>query len=61
MHKTVLFALGLLAATPACAAGMEIEIELPRIDVADYRAPMLRCGWSDLTTAWRPIWRSGTT
>lgn len=39
MHKTVLLALGLLAAAPARAAGIEIDIELPRIDVADYRRP----------------------
>ncbi|HNQ76589.1 MAG TPA: DUF2271 domain-containing protein, partial [Pseudothauera hydrothermalis] len=39
MHKTVLLALGLLAAAPARAAGIEIDIELPRIEVADYRRP----------------------
>lgn len=39
MHKTVLLALGLLVAAPALSAGIEVDIELPRIDVADYRRP----------------------
>lgn len=39
MHKPLLLAFGLLAGGPALAAGIEVEIELPRIDVADYRRP----------------------
>ncbi|THF56869.1 DUF2271 domain-containing protein [Pseudothauera rhizosphaerae] len=39
MHKTLVLALGLTAAAPALAAGIEVDIELPRIDVADFRRP----------------------
>jgi hypothetical protein len=39
MHKPLVLALGLLAAAPAFSAGIEIDIEVPRIDVADYRRP----------------------
>lgn len=39
MHKPLLLTLGLLAVTPTLAAGIEIEIELPRFEVADYRRP----------------------
>jgi hypothetical protein len=39
MHKYLLFTLGLLAAVPALAASLEVEVELPRFDVADYRRP----------------------
>ncbi len=39
MHKPLILALGLLAAAPAFSAGIEIDIEVPRIDVADYRRP----------------------
>lgn len=39
MHKPLLIAAGLLAAGPALAAGIDIDLELPRIDVADYRRP----------------------
>ena len=34
-----LIALGLLASTSAMSASLDIEIELPRIDAADYRRP----------------------
>lgn len=39
MHKPLLFTLGLLAAAPALAATIEVEVELPKFDVADYRRP----------------------
>mgnify|MGYP001407174322 FL=1 len=39
MHKPLFLAVGLLAASSAFAAGIEVEIELPRIDVSDYRRP----------------------
>jgi hypothetical protein len=39
MHKPLFLAAGLLAASSAFAAGIEVDIELPRIDVSDYRRP----------------------
>lgn len=39
MHKALLFTLGLLAAATGFAASIEVEVELPRFDVADYRRP----------------------
>jgi hypothetical protein len=39
MHKSLVLALGLLVVAPAFAAGIDVDIELPRIDVADYRRP----------------------
>nr|MBL8456445.1 DUF2271 domain-containing protein [Zoogloeaceae bacterium] len=39
MHKPLLFTLGLLTAAPGFAASIEVEVELPKFDVADYRRP----------------------
>lgn len=39
MHKPLLLAFGLLSAGSAISAGIELDIELPQIGVADYRRP----------------------
>ena len=39
MYKPLLLALGLLASSPVLAAGIDVELELPHFDVADYRRP----------------------
>lgn len=39
MHKLTVLGLGLLAGGAAHAASLDLDIELPRIDVADYRRP----------------------
>lgn len=39
MYKPLLLVLGLLASSPVLAASIDVELELPHFDVADYRRP----------------------
>lgn len=41
MRRPLFLAFALLASGPALAAGIDVAIELPRIEVADYRRPYL--------------------
>gem|GEM_PF-4280683 len=61
MRKCLLLPLALLSA-PLMAAELKIDVEIPRLQVAEYHpAPTWRCGWSSPTNATSPTSPSGTT